>query len=163
MHQLKGTRHCWQMPSDSVFDFYITKLSADISATVHDADNTHCVSGFIRQIKHKIIINRKKRSPSLCHGSSSYSLNRIGISPRVRISFMIRCICPTAVSGTSKSYAIYSYIYLRSHLAPAVYTIFHLISRNPVSFLLPPHLLKIPCLPVYPPCPFLSLYQTALL
>lgn len=40
--------------------FCLTKLSADIPAAIHNADNVHCVFGFIRQVKHKVIIHRKK-------------------------------------------------------------------------------------------------------
>lgn len=48
-------------------------------------------------------------SPLLCHGSSSHSRNRIGISLRARISFIIRCVCPAAVSGTSFRYIVYRF------------------------------------------------------
>ncbi len=46
----------------SIFGCFV-QLSADVPASVHDADNAHCIGVFIRQIKHEVIVYWEKTQP----------------------------------------------------------------------------------------------------
>lgn len=94
----------------SVFNWHFTQLPADILTAIHDADDIHRVFEFIWQIKHKVIINRKKPEPcALPRLCTQYSNSYFVIPPHFSFH-IIRRIYPAF------SYIRHAFFYLRLKL-----------------------------------------------
>lgn len=144
----------WQMPSVQYFiSVPLSCLRIPLPPYI-DADNAHC---FL------ISFGKEKTEP--------FAVSRLlPIQPKPHrqfiknVDFFHNPLCLSCYRFRHKQFICnILYTSLRSCLALTVYTIFQLIYHNPATFLLPLHQLNMPCFPVYPPYPFLSLRQTVLL
>lgn len=117
-----------------VLNFRFAQLSLYIAPAIHNPDNTHCIYGFPWQVKYNVIVYRQESQPLT--SPWFICIKAVPHWHLVKSSYMMHdsLYLPGSGFGREKVISIYSYIFLKSCRAAAVYSTAQLIYHNPDAF-----------------------------